>query len=395
MHKNKQALAALAVALAAHLAAPLTAPAQASTYQLEPSPPAAGAAQEEALAQFTPRPTDTDREIDYSIWGYALKSVVVGMGPSVRKGAPRPREYTGTRLNRGHKSRLRLEGSRIAYTFFTDEVTASFTEYRQDLERVGTELGIASLSRNEQLAFWLNLHNVAIIEQIARHYPEILPSRIQIDGEFLDEARFIEVAGVKLSPKDIRTRIVYPNWSDPRVVYGFFRGDIGGPMIQPEEFNARNLDFLLGDNAAEFVNSLRGVERRGKTLLVSKIYEEAAPFYYADLQSDLPVHLARFADDKVATHLTKASKVKYTRYEGDIADLARAQRQPFVSNLEVWSPMGRASSVSSRVPLNIVRYMEERRQKLDYLERRGVPIWTVRVVPIDLPGEPSSVVEID
>lgn len=345
--------------------------------------------------RFVPRTSNVEHSIDYSIWGFALRNIVVGLGPSVRKGQARPREYTGTRFNRGHKSRLRLEGSRIAYTFFTDEVTASLTEYREDLERIGTELGIASLSRNEQLAYWLNLHNVAIIEQIARNYPEIQPYRIELDGVPLDEARFIEVDGVKLSPKDIRTRIVYPNWSDPRVVYGFFRGDIGGPLIHPEEFNARNLDFLLGDSATEYVNSLRGVERRGKTLYVSQIYEEAAPFYFGEVQTDLPQHLAKFAQEDVTEHLGKAESLKYSRYERDIADLARGQRQPYVANVQTIVPFGGDPvATTTRMPLNIVRYMEERRQKLDYLYRRGIPTWTVRVIPIDLPGEPSSVNEI-
>ena len=378
----------------AALLAPLSMPANASVAALDQTAPSP-AATDDRFDRFVPRTSDPDHTIDYSIWGYALSNIVVGLGPSTRKGQPRPRGYTGTRFNRGHKSRLRLEGSRIAYTFFTDEVTASLTEYRQDLERVGTELGIASLSRNEQLAYWLNLHNVAIIEQIARNYPEIQPYQIELDGVRFDEARFIEVDGVKLSPKDIRTRIVYPNWSDPRVVYGFFRGDIGGPRIQPEEFNARNLDFLLGDSATEYVNSLRGVERRGKTLYVSQIYEEAAPFYFGEVQTDLPQHLAKFAQEDVTEHLGKAESLKYSRYERDIADLARGQRQPFVHNVQSFAPFGSNPILATtRMPLNIVRYMEERRQKMQFLYRRGIPTWTIRVIPIDLPGEPSSVDEI-
>lgn len=378
----------------AALLASLSLPANAAMAELDQTALNPGAS-DDRFERFEPRTQDADHTIDYSIWGYALSNIVVGLGPSVRKGAPRPTGYTGTRFNRGHNSRLRLEGSRIAYSFFTDEVIASLTEYRKDLERVGTDLDIASLSRNEQLAFWLNLHNVAIIEQIARNYPEIQPSRIKIDGEFLDEARFIEIAGVKLSPKDIRTKIVYPNWSDPRVIYGFFRGDIGGPMIQPEEFNARNLDFLLGDNAGEFVNSLRGVERRGTTLYVSQIYEEAAPFYFTDLPTDLPQHLAQFAQEDVTEHLSRAESLKFGRYERDIADLARGQRQPYIANVTSIAGFGRDPIPNStRIPLNIQRYLQERRQKLEYLYRRGIPTWTIRVIPIDLPGETSSIDEI-
>lgn len=378
------------------LGAALASPALASSYEVQAQKAAKPVSNaDNRLEQFTPRTTDPDHKIDYSIWGDALQSFVVGMGPSLREGAPWPDVFTGTRFNRGHNSRLRYEGSRIAYSFFTDEITASLTEYRQDLERVGTEVNIASLSRNEQLAFWLNLHNVAIIEQIARNYPKVVPSLIEIDDTPLDEARFIEVAGVKLSPRDIRTRIVYPNWSDPRVVYGFFRGDIGGPMIQPEEFNAGNLDFLLADNAGEFVNSLRGVERRGDRLLVSRIYEEAAPFYFSDLETDLPAHIASFAEEEVTKHLEKADRIEYSLYEKDIADLARGQRQPYVPNVTSLNRYNESIFTSTRIPLNVMRYVTERQIKIDRLKREGVPTWTVRVVPIDLPDGTSNTVEID
>ncbi|MEO1730355.1 MAG: DUF547 domain-containing protein [Pseudomonadota bacterium] len=341
---------------------------------------------DERLSQFTPRTTNRDDKIDYSIWGVALKSMVIGLGPSTRQGARRPDGYLGTRIFRGHKSRLRLEGSRIAYSFFNDDVTASLTEYRQDLERVGTDLDIPSLSRNEQLAYWLNLHNVAMIEQIAVNYPQVIPSEIEIDGALLDEARFLEVDGTKLSLRDIRERIVYPNWSDPRVIYGFFRGDIGGPMIQPEEFNARNLDFMLSDNAVEFINSLRGTERRGKTLHVSKLYEEAAQFYFPDLQNDLKPHLAEFAEEEVTQHLEKSDFIRPTIYEDDIADLARGQKQPVLAIL---------AGGRTRYPPNLVRFLGERQKKFQELRIDGTPVWTIRLIPMDLPGQPSTIPEIE
>lgn len=390
MTKNPIVLAAIMASLSipAHAgSAPFSIEPQASTQRADT--PA------DRLEAFTPRVRDAESRIDYSIWGYALKNMVVGLGPSLRSAVGRPEGFTGTRFNRGHKSRLRMEGSRIAYSFFDEELTASLTEYRKDLERVGTELDIASLSRNEQLAYWLNLHNVAVIEQIALGYPVIQPSRLTLDGVPMDEASFIEVAGVKLSPKDIRTGIVYPNWDDPRVIYGFYRGDIGSPLIQPEEFNARNLDFLLNDNTEEFVNSLRGVEQRGTTLHVSTIYEEAAPFFFEDFQSDLLKHLGTHANYDVIKEIAKTDRIEATLSEPDIGDLARGQRQPYVANVYSTDRFGDSILTSTRVPLNIQRYISERRNKIETLRRRGERVWTIRVIPLDLPGQESSVPEID
>lgn len=355
----------------------------------------AQSAQADTLAQFAPRHDGRDHRLDFTFWGEALSGIVVGFGPSLRKGAARPSGYTGTRIQRGHRSRLRMEGSRIAYSFFNDSVNAMLSEYRADLENIGSRLDIPSLPRNEQLAFWLNLHNVAVIEQIALAHPIIEPSEIEIGGVAMDEARFIEVAGVKLSPKDIRTRIVYPNWSDPRVVYGFHRGEIGGPTIQPEEFNARNLDPMLSENAKEFVNALRGTEKRGKTLHVSKLYEEAAPFYFANFESDLRAHLGQFAEEDVQKALHKTNAIKPSIYERDIADLARGQTQPYSSNVESQNRFGETILASSRIPPNIQRYVRERREKIRQLTKRGERLWSIKIIPIDLPGQTSEITEVE
>ena len=176
----------------------------------------------------------------------------------------------------------------------------ALTQYRQDLERVGNELDIVHLPRNEQLSYWINLHNVAVIEALAHQYPMREPA----EGSFganettLQDAKLVTIDGVQLSPRDIREKIVYPNWSDPRVIYGFWRGEIGGPSIQRLAYTGSNGDQLLALNAEEFVNSLRGVEAYGGALRISQIYEEAAPFYFAD-DADLITHLSQFARDDV------------------------------------------------------------------------------------------------
>ena len=342
---------------------------------------AATASQEDPFARFVPRVSNTEHQIDYANWGAVLGKIVVGLGPSLREGAARPEGFTSTRLMRGHTSRLRLEGSRVAYELFKDGFAAALTDYRKELEQVGTELDIASLSRNEQLAFWLNLHNVAVIEQIATAYPVIIPSQIMIDGVALHDAPFIEVSGVRMSLRDIRTRIVYPNWSDSRVIYGFFHGDIGGPMIQPLEFNRSNVGLLLQENAVEFVNSLRGVELRGDTLHVSTLYGEADEFYFPRFERNMREHLSQFAQAAVGAELYSANRFRATIYEDDIADLARGQKQVILA--EITSSGRNPIDYDSAVPVNIQRFVGERQNKREILQRRGQRIWTIIVAPSD------------
>lgn len=335
------------------------------------------------LSQFRPAQDREDHTIDYSYFDEALEWFVVPMGPSIRQGAPRVEQRLGTRRLYGHESRYRLEGNRVAFSYFTDDVRASLTEYRQDLERVGSELDLTRIPRNEQLAFWLNLHNVAVIEALAYEYPLMQPGTRTFGSNDapLDDAKLVSVAGFELSPRDIRERIVYPNWEDPKVIYGFWRGEIGGPSLQRAAFSASNVNQLLAFSAEEFVNSLRGVENTGKTLRVSRIYDEAARFYFDD-DAALRAHLAAFAREDTKKVLGKTDRIVTNQYEEDLADLSRGERDPLLQNLLVTDNFGtgaRTNPVRFRPNLAIQRLMEERSEKLRRAIRKGIRTGTVIV----------------
>lgn len=330
---------------------------------------------------FVPKENPNEDGIDYSIWTEAMKNLVVSMGPSLREGAGRPDPSFGTRRQYGHVSRYRLEGSRLMFSFLDDDVIDSFTEYRRDLEATADKIDIQKLSRNEQLAYWINLHNVAVIEQIAKDWPVRQPRRMDVDGAPLDEAKFITVEGVDLSPRDIREKIVYPNWRDPKVIYGFWRGEIGGPSIQREAFNAENVARLLEKGAREFVNSLRGTEKAGDTLEVSELYREAAPFYFPDFERDLRAHLRQYAQPKVIAILDETSKLEASIREWDIADLAGGVREPTYQNIQ--NALG--DQVSSRIPQSMARLLAQRERKFEKIIREG-RTGTVTFSNLRLPG---------
>ena len=325
--------------------------------------------------KFAPTAEGTRTTLDWSYWDRALNWFVLNMGPSLRRSASRPIAYAGTRLTWGHDSRYRLEGNRVAYSALDDAQIGALTQYREDLQRIGSEINIASLPRNEQLAFWLNLHNVAVIEQIALAYPVMKAEKVKPDGfdVTLDEAKFIVVAGVAMSPKDIRTKVVYPNWKDPRVIYGFFRGDIGGPSIMKQSFDAANVAPLLRENAVEFVNALRGVQRRGSTMKVSSIYEEARPFYFQNWDMDLRGHLAQFAEREVTEILAETTSADASVYETDLADLSKGETEPQYLNIDRCIRTWRLEKVCMRndpkINPAVWRYVQERRTKFDALVR--------------------------
>ncbi|WP_369026025.1 DUF547 domain-containing protein [Qipengyuania sp. RANM35] len=360
--------------LGAATALALSAPLQAET----PNAPSSEATRDQAFDRFVPQPSGKETKVDYSFLDDALKYMVLRMGPSTRQGMGKPSAGMGTRMTYGHDSRVRLEGNRIVFEYLDEDAITPLTAYREDLERLGAELEIATLPRNEQLSYWINLHNVAVIEQIARNYPVQYPSRMKLgaDGTGLDDSPVVTVAGVAMSPKDIRTKIVFPNWRDANVIYGFFRGEVGGPSIQPRAFTSDNVGDLLTFSGQEFVNSLRGVEAFGDDLLVSRIYEEAAPFYFPQMGADLKAHLATHAAEDVAKLVAAKPNVKVNQYEGIVADLAAGDREPTYSYIETDGEAQR-----TRITPSIARLLSERYDKFEKLRREGQLTGRVIIIP--------------
>ncbi|MEP1229145.1 MAG: DUF547 domain-containing protein [Litorimonas sp.] len=273
-----------------------------------------------SFSQFTPNPK-TQISIDYDTMDLLLQNMVLPTGPSTRQSAPRPQPPAGTRIVISHTSPYRLEGNKIAFYNFSREYTAIISNYRHELEDLSSKVNIEQMPRNEQLAYWFNLHNITMIEQIALAYPVKIPTKIKVNVNnekvLLNDAKILSINGTNLSLRDIRENIVYKYWEDSIVQYGFFLGNLGSPTIDRVAFSSSNLSTVLKGNASEFTNSLRGFDK-GR---ISLLYQDNAKFFFPDFQSDIRSHLKTHMRPEVAAELKTYTELKVAKYEYIIADM--------------------------------------------------------------------------
>lgn len=278
------------------------------------------------ITQFVPRPASL-QTLDYRIWSKILDGVVVSTGSSTRRRlSRRPAATLGSRIKigTGHSSPYRMEGNRIVFSQMSDGWQKAIIQYSLDLEKIGNEINIQNLPRNEQLAYWLNLHNATLIAQIAQQYPIKIPSKMMTGQPPLPlhDAKIINIKGTSLSLRDIREKIVYPNWDNPLVLYGFFLGNIGSPSIQKYAYTGDNVYALLRFSAGEFINSLRGVHRWDNEVRISQLYFDTQKFYFKNFQTDLKNHLLAYARDNVADEIGNVQIFTPANYQYMIADIA-------------------------------------------------------------------------
>jgi hypothetical protein len=137
---------------------------------------------------------------------------------------------------------------------------------------------IASATRDEQLAFWLNAYNAIVLRTVIDHYPIALHSSAypahsvrQIPGAF--EGQPHQVAGKSFTLDQIEQTIL-PGFNDPRAFLALGRGAVGSGRLRSEAFTAGNLERQLAEVASECVNHAQcvNVDRTANKLLVSSIF---------------------------------------------------------------------------------------------------------------------------
>lgn len=297
----------------------------ATLFVLAALPAAAFGDGDPVTAAFSAYDPESTIELDHGFWSGFLSRTVVHAGHAKgRLGRGQKRGWIGTRMRYGNDLPSRYENNRVVLGAFDDTHRAALRQYREGLEALPERVPLELLNRGEQLAYWLNLYNAHVLEHVAEHYPaettEALRSPPDAPEAGVWHERTLEVAGVPLSLREIETRILFPIWDNPLVLYGLWQGAIGGPRLPTRAYTGATVWGMLEDNAREFVNSNRGMRPDGDLLEASLLYGWGAALFAGE--DSLRRHIEGLAVLPFAAGLETAERVRATLYDWHLADLS-------------------------------------------------------------------------
>lgn len=214
--------------------------------------------------------------------------------------------------------------NRVAYGQVTQADRARLDRYLTDLQTVDP----TRLTRDQQLAYWINLYNAVTVEVILENYPvgsirDIRDGPLSI-GPW--NRPLVQVAGQTLTLNDIEHRIIRPTFDEQRIHFALNCAAVGCPNLMGRAWQAETLerDFSTAERA--YVNDPRGVrfdERGG--LILSKIYiwfrEDFGPNEQAVL-----VRIETAAEPKLRALINEGQRVKAYRYDWALNDAATAEQ---------------------------------------------------------------------
>lgn len=162
---------------------------------------------------------------------------------------------------------------------------------------------VKEMSREEQIAFYINAYNACCIKAVLDRYP--VHSPMDIEG-FFDKLEF-KVGGEYLTISGIEYDRLIANYLDMRAHFAVVCADRGCLPLKAGAYNGKNLNADLEAAANKFIADERHfkVDHERKEVQISKIFEWYGEKFLKDpklaVDSGKPEgYLAHWADEKTA-----------------------------------------------------------------------------------------------
>jgi hypothetical protein len=236
-------------------------------------------------------------QIDHSFWGAILEKIVIeGSMENSRKFQRDPK--TTSKLKPSSQSSPLKKGiNLISYELVSKSIRArkAVSDYVKYLESFNP----LALNKNEQTAYWLNLHNSVFVRSMLNEYPVKDMKKLGIENRetaSFYQTKRVNIEGKDLSLYDIEQIALLVGDGDPLVPYGLVLGSHSTPNIMNYSFSGKKIHAQLEGAARKFINGF-GTKTSRKSITYSAFYDIFSNVYLANGENGLRRHLEAFVDE--------------------------------------------------------------------------------------------------
>lgn len=148
------------------------------------------------------------------------------------------------------------------------------SEHQDALKLVFQELTQYDVQKDEesdQLAYWINMYNVATLLKVTENYP--IKSIKDLDGGNPWDVAWIHIGSKKLSLNDIENNIIRKQFNEPRIHFAVNCAAKSCPPLWNRAFQGQFLEEALYQRTKSFLNNSSYNHFDKKTAYLSKIFE--------------------------------------------------------------------------------------------------------------------------
>jgi len=191
----------------------------------------------------------------------------------------------------------------------------AFREYMRSLEKAKAD----ALSRDGQLAFWINAYNAVTIDKVIKWKPKKSVRETFVPGVWTGTKFFTSrqhtVAGQRLSQDDIEHEILRKRFQDPRIHFAIVCASSGCPPLPQFAYTAENVQDKLADETRKYLHSKRGlqIDYIGNTMMLSKLFDWFATDFIQKSGSTL-AFMRPYLNEETLSFLERDPMISYLQY---------------------------------------------------------------------------------
>ena len=203
---------------------------------------------------------------------------------------------------------------RVDYNGIAGDQT--FKRYMESLKTVQAD----TMSRNGQLAFWINAYNAVTIDKVIKWKPKKSVRETFVPGVWNGTKFFTSrehtVAGKQLSQDDIEHEILRKQLKEPRIHFAIVCASSSCPPLPRFAYTEDNVQARLEDETRKYINSERGtqIDSAKNTLFLSKLFDWFAGDFEHKSGSVLGF-IKPYLNEKALAFVEKKPKIKYIHYD--------------------------------------------------------------------------------
>lgn len=175
------------------------------------------------------------------------------------------------------------------------------SEFKTYLADLATNLPKDDWTKEDQLAYWMNVYNAYTIKLIIDHYP--VKSIKDIKAPW--DARFFKLGSKWYNLNEVEHKILR-KMNDPRIHFGINCASFSCPPILNKAFTAQNVNQELDQLAVRFINDKQRNTISENNIQISKIFQWFAKDFKT--QGSLIDFLNKYADITINSKAKKTYK---------------------------------------------------------------------------------------
>ena len=174
------------------------------------------------------------------------------------------------------------------------------------IDRLG-QINPATLSGNEQIAFYSNLYNAVTVQVIVDNYPVSSIRKLGPLSTGPWKKKLLKINGQPSSLNDVEHEILRKQFPSPYVHYMVNCASVGCPNLLDNAWEADTLHAKRKEAAAAYINSPRGVQITPKGLKISSIYKWFKEDF--DGKAGTLKHIRQYAGPELAAAIDGGAKI--------------------------------------------------------------------------------------